>query len=97
MNGWESEGTILEDNGIVSGVHLVKQIVDIFCKYNIKTKVLAASIRNIRQVREVALTGADIATLPFDVIRQLLVHYKTMEGMKKFTEDVIPEYAELLK
>ncbi|MBN2072625.1 MAG: hypothetical protein JW770_01595 [Actinobacteria bacterium] len=69
----------------------------IYDNYGItETKVLAVSIRNPRQAREAALAGADISTLPMDVIDSLLVHYKTMEGMKKFTEDIVPEYAELL-
>jgi len=58
--------------------------------------VLAASIRNVRQVREAALIGADIATLPFSVIARLLSHYKTQEGMRKFTDDIVEEYAELI-
>lgn len=96
--GMEKNNQLMEDNGIVSGVDLVKQIVMIFKKYVIKeTEVLAASIRNPRQLREAALAGADIATVPMDVIERLLMHYKTREGMQKFTRDIIPEYAELLK
>lgn len=96
--GKEKDGDVLEDNGIVSGVDLVAQIREIFDNYNItKTKVLASSMRNARQVREVALAGADIATLPLVVIEQLLSHYKTREGMQKFTSDVVPEYEALFK
>jgi len=96
--GKEKDGDVLEDNGIVSGVDLVAQIREIFDNYNItKTKVLASSMRNARQVREVALAGADIATLPLVVIEQLLSHYKTREGMQKFTSDVVPEYESLFK
>ena len=94
--GLEKEGIVLEDNGIVSGVDLVTQIRKVFNNYKIlDTKILAASIRNPRQVREVALAGADIATLPLSVMDKLLVHYKTQEGMKKFTEDIVPEYEKL--
>lgn len=97
-NGLEKDGEILEDNGIVSGVDLVAQIREVFDNYDItETKVLAASIRNARQVREVALAGADIATLPFSVIEELLIHYKTMEGMNKFIKDVVPEYEKIFK
>jgi transaldolase len=96
--GMEKDGNILEDNGIVSGVDLVAQIREIFDNYNItKVKVLAASMRNARQVREAALAGADIATLPMVVIEELLSHYKTREGMQKFTRDVVPEYKALFK
>ena len=61
-----------------------------------KTEVLAASIRNVQQFREAAEVGAHIATVPLKVIKELLVHKKTEEGMKKFTKDIVPEYAELL-
>ncbi len=96
-DGWEIKNTILDDNGIVSGIDLVEQIIDVFEIYDIETEVLAASIRNVRQAREAMSIGADIATIPFDVIRELLVHYKTQEGMKKFTDDIVPEYADLMK
>jgi transaldolase len=96
-DGWEKNGEILDDNGIVSGIDLIAQIVDILSIYELKTEVIAASIRNSRQVRESALVGADIATLPYGVIMQLLVHYKTKEGMKDFTDDIIPEYEDLAK
>ena len=95
--GFKKGKKILEDNGIVSGVDLIKECVKILKKSNIKSKVLAASIRNIRQFREVAKAGADIATVPFGVIKKLLEHHKTVEGMKRFTKDVIPEYAKILK
>lgn len=85
----------LNDNGIVSGIDLVEKIAEIFKKHGIKSEVLAASMRNARQVREAALAGADIATLPFEVIKELTAHYKTREGMKNFTEDAIPEYINL--
>lgn len=87
----------LSDNGVVSGTDLVRQIVEIFKKYCIKAEVLAASMRNARQVREAALAGADIATLPFEVIKELMSHYKTKEGMRSFTDDAIPEYIDLAK
>jgi len=95
--GWEENEDVLENNGIVSGIDLIGQIIEVFKNYYIKTEVLAASIRNVRQAREAALVGADIATLPFDVIRELLVHYKTQEGIRKFTDDIVQEYAKLMK
>lgn len=94
--GWELDDELLEDHGILSGIDLVDQIITIFENYDIDTEVLAASIRNVRQVREAALIGADIATLPFSVIARLLSHYKTQEGMRKFTDDIVEEYAELI-
>ena len=84
-----------QDDGLYSGVELVKAIVKIFRIYGIKTEVIAASIRNPRQVREVAEAGADIATIPFKVLEKMLQHPKTVEGIEKFSEDVVPEYREL--
>ena len=95
--GFKSGKKILEDEGIVSGVDLIKECVDIFGEYKIKSQVLAASIRNPRQFREVAEVGADIVTIPFSVIKKILRHHKTVEGMRKFTKDIVPEYKKLLK
>jgi transaldolase len=94
-SGMTLEGVELEDNGIVSGIDLVEQCVEIVSIYGFKAEVLAASLRNPRQVREAALVGAHIATLPFSVIRDMLKHHKTYEGMELFTADIVPEYAEL--
>jgi len=91
------DGEVLEDNGIVSGIDLVEQIVDIFLNYEVTAEVLAASLRNARQVREAALAGADIATLPLYVINDLVSHHKTREGMEKFIADVLPEYVEITR
>jgi transaldolase len=89
---YPQEGKGKDDNGIVSGVDLIEKIVDIFSIHKINTEVLAASLRNARQVREAALTGADIATLPLYVLEDMLNHEKTKEGIVKFSEDVVPEY-----
>lgn len=87
---------ILNDNGIVSGIDLVAETKKIFIQGKIKTEVLAASIRNKRQFRESALVGADIATVPFKVIGDLVKHHKSAEGMRNFTKDIVPEYADLV-
>lgn len=102
--GWETEADeeedveedVLDDNGIVSGVDLVGKIVDLFEKHEIDCNVIAASLRNPRQVREVALAGANIGTIPFAVLRAMVQHEKTKEGMDKFGADVVPEYQSLL-
>ncbi|MCD6465119.1 transaldolase [Candidatus Bathyarchaeota archaeon] len=85
------------DNGILSGVDLVAKVVKILRNYDFKTQVIASSIRNARQVREVAEVGVDIATLPFKVIEEMVKHYKTLEGMKRFMADVVPQYEEIFK
>ena len=97
MDGVEKDGEVLSDEGIVSGIDMVAQSVQILRYFGLEADVLAASLRNPRQVREAALAGADVATLPFDVIKDLLKHFKTYEGMEKFTADVVPEYADIMK
>jgi len=94
--GFKKGKKILNDNGIVSGIDLVSEIISIFKKGNIKSEVLAASIRNPRHFREAALVGADIATVPFSVIKKLLTHFKSAEGMRNFTKDIVPEYAKVV-
>jgi len=86
-----------EDNGVYSGVDLVARILRIYRAYGFKTEVIAASIRNPRQVREVAELGVHIATLPFDVLKGMIEHYKTAEGMRRFMDDVVPQYRELFE
>lgn len=95
--GLISEGKIVSDNGIVSGVDLLKKVKQIFDNYGIKTKIIAASLRNARQVREVAEIGIEIATVPFDVLVDMMKHIKTFEGILKFSEDVLPEYKKLFE
>jgi len=86
------------NKGITSGVDLVRKTIDIFKKYDMKTKVIASSMRNPQQVREVAEAGCDIATIPFDVIKEMLKHPKTEEGVKKFYADAVQaKYGELFK
>ncbi len=86
----------LDEDGIISGIDLVSQCVEIVARYGLKSEVLAASLRNTRQVREAALAGAHVSTLPFGVIRDMLKHHKTYEGMKLFTDDIVPEYVKLI-
>ena len=87
----------ITDQGIRSGVELVQSIRRIFDNYGFETGVLAASIRNSRQVREIAEVGADIATIPFSVLTEMLNHDKTEEGVVSFAEDVVPEYEALFE
>lgn len=95
--GIRAEENIVDDNGIVSGIDLVRQIAEMFRIHHLKTEVLAASLRNARQVREAALAGAHIATVPFPVFKELFTHLKTQEGMKLFAKDVVPEYDDLTR
>ncbi len=94
-DGLEVDGQLHEDQGVFSGIDLVAQCVDILQYYELDTEVLAASLRNPRQVREAALVGADVSTLPIGVIQDMLKHKQTYEGMAKFTADIVPEYEKL--
>lgn len=85
----------LNDNGIHSGVDLVRSIVTIFRNYHFKSQVIASSIRNARQVREMAEIGVDIVTIPFYVLRDMLIHYKTIEGINDFIKDVVEPYRKI--
>lgn len=70
-----------------SGMDLVKQIVQIYKNYNYKTQVLVASIRHPLHLVEAAMMGADVATMPFDVIEKLFKHPLTDIGLEKFLND----------
>ncbi len=69
------------------GMVLIDDIRDIFDNYEIKTEILAASIRHPMHVVECAKAGADIATMPYSVFQQLIKHPLTDVGLKKFMED----------
>ncbi len=69
------------------GMALVGDIVAAYRQQEIKTKVLAASIRNPMHVTQAALAGADIATMPFAVLTQMFNHPLTEAGQKRFLED----------
>lgn len=73
----------------VSGTGLVFDIVKVFKNYGIQTKIIAASIRNPIHVTECALAGADIATVPYKVICQMIKHPLTDIGIEKFKNDWI--------
>lgn len=76
----------LDDVGY-DGLELIRQIMTIFNNYSIETEVIAASIRHPVHVTEAALAGADIATVPYKVILQMLGHPLTDIGINKFLED----------
>lgn len=69
------------------GMQLIEDIVQIYVNYGYETEVLAASIRHPMHVLEAARLGADVATMPFDVIEQLLHHPLTDIGLEKFLAD----------
>ena len=69
------------------GMDLVEQIIAIFDNYGFETEVIVASVRNPLHVLEAALLGADIATVPFKTILQLIKHPLTDRGIEQFLKD----------
>lgn len=69
------------------GMELVEQIVTIYENYFYETEIIVASIRHPRHVLDAALMGADIATIPFKVIAQLIKHPLTERGIEIFLND----------
>ena len=69
------------------GMDLVEQINDIYDNYVFDTEVIVASIRNPIHVLDAALMGADIATIPYKVMEQLIKHPLTDIGLEKFLAD----------
>jgi len=69
------------------GMEIVDQIITIYENYCYETEVIVASIRHPRHVLDAALMGADIATIPFKVIAQLVKHPLTEKGIAAFLED----------
>lgn len=70
-----------------TGMDLIRDIVQIYKNYGYATEVLVASIRNPIHVKEAALCGAHICTIPFPVIKQLMQHTLTDIGIEKFLKD----------
>ena len=69
------------------GMELVEQIMTIYENYGFETEVIVASIRNPVHVLDAALRGADIATIPYKVMEQLIKHPLTDIGLEKFLAD----------
>jgi transaldolase len=69
------------------GMQLIDQIVEIYNNYAFDTEIIVASIRNPMHVLESALLGADIATIPYDVLRKLASHPMTDKGLAAFLKD----------
>ncbi len=69
------------------GVDLVREITTIYDNYCIDTEIIAASVRSPLHVKKVALAGADIATIPFSVIKKMSEHPLTDIGIERFLND----------
>lgn len=69
------------------GLELIQEISDLFTMHDIDTEILAASIRDARQVSKSFLAGADICTIPPKVFDSMYDHMLTRSGLDKFNED----------
>ncbi len=75
------------DDVATDGMQLIRDIVQIYGNYGFETEVLAASIRHPMHIVDCALAGADVATIPFKVITQLVKHPLTDKGLEGFLSD----------
>ncbi|MDY0010254.1 MAG: fructose-6-phosphate aldolase [Candidatus Izemoplasmatales bacterium] len=69
-----------------AGYNLLKEIKDMFKTYNFKTQIIAASIRNLEHVNQSLKAGADIATIPYKVLKEMVKHELTDKGLEIFRE-----------
>jgi len=75
------------DDQNLDGMQLIRDIRRIYDNYRFDTEILAASIRSANQVKDAALVGADVATIPPAVIKGLANHMLTDKGLEQFTRD----------
>ena len=75
------------DDISADGMELIRQIRQIYDNYGFETAILAASIRHPIHVIESAMVGADVATMPYKVLQQLLQHPLTDRGLEGFLAD----------
>lgn len=76
----------LDDLG-VDGMELISEIRAIYDNYDFETEILAASIRSADHVKQSAIAGADVATVPPAVLKGLVKHHLTDQGLKQFMDD----------
>ncbi|HBA55547.1 fructose-6-phosphate aldolase [Syntrophorhabdus aromaticivorans] len=75
------------DDIVQRGMNIIEDTITIFSNYGFETEIIVASIRNPLHVVESAMAGADIATIPFNVLRQLMNHPLTDIGLERFLKD----------
>lgn len=75
------------DDVATDGMDLIRQIRQVYDNYGFGTKILAASIRHPLHMVQCALSGADVATVPYKVIEQVMQHPLTDSGLEKFVAD----------
>ena len=84
----------LKESGKLEQVKMIQDIADIFANYDLKTEIICASVRNPIHITACALAGADIATVPYKVIEQMVHHPLTDAGIEKFKKDYIAVFGE---
>ena len=82
------------DDISTDGVELIETIADIFAVADIPTQIIAASVRHPMHITQCALAGADIATVPYKVLEQMINHPLTDAGIEKFKKDYIAVFVE---
>ncbi|ATO57942.1 fructose-6-phosphate aldolase [Bartonella sp. 1-1C] len=70
-----------------NGIELLHEIRTLYDQYNFNTQILAASIRSVNHVKEAALSGADVATVPPAILKNLIKHPLTDQGLETFAAD----------
>ena len=75
------------DDISMDGMELVRNIADIFAIHGIETEIIAASVRNPIHVIQAAQAGADISTIPYSLVLQMIKHPLTDQGLEKFKAD----------
>jgi transaldolase len=69
------------------GMEVIEDTITIFSNYGYETEIIVASIRHPLHVLQAAIIGADIATIPFNVLKQLMSHPLTDIGLERFLKD----------
>ena len=82
------------DDISTDGVELIEEIAEIFAVADIDTQIIAASVRHPIHVTQCAMAGADIATVPYKVLEQMIHHPLTDAGIEKFKKDYIAVFGE---
>jgi transaldolase len=75
------------DDMAIDGMELIEEIRVIYDNYDFKTEILAASIRTVNHVKEAAMIGADVATIPPSTLKALVKHPLTDKGLDAFLSD----------
>ena len=75
------------DDQSFDGIKLIEEIAEIYSKHMVRTQILAASVRTVRQVTDSFLAGADLATLPPAVMDKMYKHMLTDNGLAQFEKD----------